>query len=316
MLNRAYGCLAGAAIGDAMGAPFCFLTREQIKETYGYIDDFPESGAEITDDTQETMIVAEVLIENGRFNDEAFGAAMRKWALEKNMLESELIGPSTEKYLRALIAGEDTREGAKTADTNGSAMRAAPIGIRYNGDFFLCREAAAASSFPSHGSAPAVAAACAVACACAAGVRGGFSVRQVISEAILAAEYGETVGFCIPAPKISKRIALAADIVDKNREKGMGAVLDELVGVLGAGMKSYESVPLSLGVFYAAEGRVREGILAAINAGDDADTNGSICGAICGAYSGAGALPESWIRRVENRSGVDLKKTASLLLKK
>ncbi len=42
MFNRAYGSLVGGAIGDAMGMPASFLTRRQITETYGYIQDFLE----------------------------------------------------------------------------------------------------------------------------------------------------------------------------------------------------------------------------------------------------------------------------------
>ena len=38
-IERASGCLYGAAIGDAMGAPASFMTRKQIGRIYGYIDD-------------------------------------------------------------------------------------------------------------------------------------------------------------------------------------------------------------------------------------------------------------------------------------
>ena len=325
-LDKAYGCLVGAAIGDAMGMPASFFTRAKIKETYGYIDDFLEpdapgqvyhgglSAAEVTDDTQEAMIIADLLIRDGKFSEDAFRIAMKNWAIEHEMLESTLIGPSTRKFLTAVIEGTDPKEGAKTGDTNGSAMRVAPIGIKYWYDLELCRKAAAESSLPSHGSAPAAAAACAVAVACAAGIKGSFSPAQVMEEAISAAEYGEIIGFDIPAPKVSKRIALAKKIVNENIEKGIQQTLDELVHMLGAGMKAYESVPLSLGVFYAVRGNAKEGILAAINAGDDADTNGAICGAICGAYSGANALPQEWIRRIQNKSNIDFKKTTMLLL--
>lgn len=326
MLDRAWGCLVGGAIGDAMGMPASFFTRNEIKKTYGYIEDFLEPIAEvqeyhgdlhageITDDTQESIIIAEVLIEKGVFNKEAFTEKMRKWAIENKMLESTVIGPSTRRFLSAVAEGRDPSEGAKTSDTNGSAMRVAPVGIRYYYDFDLCARSAAESSLPSHGSAPAVAAACAVAVACAAGIRGGFSPGQVMEEARKAAVYGEGIGFDITAPSVSKRIALAKRIVDEKKPEGMNVVLDELVGIFGAGMKSYESIPLALGVFYAAEGNAKQGIIAAVNAGDDADTNASICGAICGAYSGIKKLPEDWIFRVEKTSGENFRNTASLLL--
>ena len=326
MLDRAWGCLMGGAIGDAMGMPASFFTRSKIKETYGYIEDFLEPVAEVqtyhgnlqagevTDDTQESIIIAQVLIEQGFFDKEIFIKKMKQWAIENNMLESSVIGPSTRRFLSAVIEGKDPGEGAKLSDTNGSAMRVAPIGIRYYYDFSLCAKEAAESSLPSHGSAPAMAAACAVAVACAAGIRGGFSPAQVMEEARKAAVYGEEKGFDIPAPSVSKRIDLAKRIVDEKKAEGMNVVLDELVGIFGAGMKSYESIPIALGVFYAVEGDARQGIIAAVNAGDDADTNASICGTICGAYSGIKNLPKDWILRVEKTSGVNFKEIASGLL--
>ncbi len=327
MLDRAWGCLTGGAIGDAMGMPASFFTRNKIKETYGYIEDFLEpikevqayhgelKAGEITDDTQESIIITQVLIEKGVFNKEIFTEKMRQWAIENKMLESTVIGPSTRRFLSAAVEGKDPSEGAKTSDTNGSAMRVAPVGIRYYHDFDLCAKVAAESSLPSHGSAPAVAAACAVAVACAAGIRGGFSPGQIMEEARKAAIYGEGIGFDITAPSVSKRIALAKRIVDEKKAGGINGVLDELVGIFGAGMKSYESIPIALGVFYAIEGNAKEGIVAAVNAGDDADTNASICGAICGAYSGIKELPEEWISRVETTSGVDFRNLATQLLR-
>lgn len=326
MLNRAYGCLAGAAIGDAMGMPASFLTRQMIKDTYGYIEDFlePEPEAqqyhgnlhagEITDDTQETIIVANVLIENGCFSTPRFNEAMKRWAIDAHMLESTVIGPSTRRFLTAVVEGKDPAPGAKQGDTNGGAMRVAPVGICYWNNMEQCIKAAADSALPSHGSAPAVAAACAVAAAVAAGIHGGYTVSQVYDFAIQGAQYGEKIGADYPAPLISKRLILAKTMIDQCKDQGMDCILDQLVGIFGASMKAYESAVIALGAFYAADGHAKKGILAAVNAGDDADTNGSICGAICGAYSGADALPQQWISRVENTSGMDFKRMAKQLL--
>lgn len=325
-LNRAVGCLYGGAIGDAMGMPASFMTRKQIRDTYGYIEDFltPDrevqdvhtglEAGEITDDTYESLIVANVLIENKGFNEEAFCRHMKNWAVENDMLNSDLIGPSTRRFLTALIEGKDPKEGSKFGDTNGSAMRAAPVGIYYWNEPAACVEAAAASSLPSHGSVPGVAAAAAVSAACAAGIRGGLTPTQVMKEAIKGAEYGETVGFDIPAPSVFKRILFAKELVEKMEGKPIVEVIDQLTGILGAGMKSYESVPLALGIFYAAKGDPAIGIPAAVNAGDDADTNGSICGAICGAYSGIQAIPEAWVRRIKTGPDADLRILAQALL--
>lgn len=327
MLDRAYGALIGGAIGDAMGMPASFLTRRQITATYGYIRDFltPEKdvqschgnlkAGEITDDTMESVIVSQVLIQHGEFSEDAFNAAMKKWAIEQKMLESTVIGPSTRRYLTALIEGTDPKLNAGKGVTNGSAMRVAPIGIRYHNDLSKCIEAAAASSLPSHGSKPAAAAACAVAAGVAMGVHGGYTPLDILRAAAEAAVYGEKVGAEITAPSVSRRLKLVETIVDQARGADISSVLDELVAVFGASMMSYESVSIAFGAFYATDGHGANGVLAAVNAGDDADTNGSICGNLCGAYSGASTFPSLWRERVEASSGLDLENTARLLLR-
>ena len=326
MLDRAYGALIGGAIGDAMGMPASFLTRRQITATYGYIRDFLEpekdvqsyhgdlKAGEITDDTMESVIISQVLIQHGEFSEDAFNTAMKTWAMEQKMLESTVIGPSTRRYLTALMEGSDPKLTAGKGVTNGSAMRAAPIGIRYYNDLAKCVEAAAASSLPSHGSKPAVAAACAVAAGVALGVHGGYTPRDILRAAADAAAYGETVGAEITAPSVARRLKLVENIVDQAKNADISSVLDELVAIFGASMMAYESVSIAFGAFYAAEGHGANGVLAAVNAGDDADTNGSICGNLCGAYSGANAFPPSWRNRVEKTCGLDLKDTARLLL--
>lgn len=327
MLDRAYGALIGGAIGDAMGMPASFLTRRQITDTYGYIQDFLEpekdvqsyhgdlKAGEITDDTMESVIVSQVLIQHGEFSEDAFNAAMKQWAVEQKMLESTVIGPSTRRYLTALVEGTDPKLTAGKGATNGSAMRVAPIGIRYHNDLTRCVETAAASSLPSHGSKPAAAAACAVAAGVALGVCGGYTPRDILRAAADAAVYGEKVGVEITAPSVSRRLKLVENIVDQARGADIASILDELVAIFGASMMSYESVPIAFGAFYATGGHGANGVLAAVNAGDDADTNGSICGNLCGAFSGAGSFPVSWRDRVKVSSGLDLKETARFLLR-
>lgn len=325
-LDRAVGCLYGGAIGDAMGMPASFMTRKQIRSVYGYIDDFltphrsPQkihtklTAGDITDDTYETLIMAHVLIENKGFDEKAFYRLMKEWTVENNMLASDLIGPSTRRFLTALMEGEDPKKGAGLCVTNGSAMRVAPVGIYYWDDPPACMAAAASSSLPSHGSAPGVSAAVAVALACAAGIRGDLAPGQIMEEAARGAEYGEDMGLDIPAPSVARRIHYAKETVEKMEGQPIIEVVDELTAILGAGMKAYESVPLSLGIFYAAGGDPAIGIPAAVNAGDDADTNGSICGALCGAYSGIQAIPGMWIRRVNTGSEINLRALAQALL--
>ena len=328
ILNRAFGALIGGAVGDEMGMPFEFLTREEIKNKYGYINDFLRTekmnmkncfskGEDfgITDDTSESAILARVLIENGRFDEAVFNSSMKKWAIDQKVLESDIIGPSSRKYLEALVNGKNPQEWAIKAKTNGSAMRVAPIGVKYYSNLSACIEAAAASSVPSHASKPAVAASCAVAAGVAPGVMGGYSVVDILRIAYDAAIYGEKKGFDISSPSVSKRIGLIEHIVDSCGDScDMNDVIDEAAGIFGAGTMAYESVPFAFAMFYAANGSPEIAIPAAVNAGDDTDTNASICGTICGAFSGAESIPEDWRKTAESTSGIDFELTAKKLI--
>ncbi len=325
MITRAFGCLIGSAIGDAMGMPASFMSPEKIQRIYKRITGFlpPDreqvahrnlAQGEFTDDTEESMIIAEVLIEAQRFDEGLFISKMREWAIKKNMLGSTVIGPSTRRFLEAIVRGEDTSTIGRLGDTNGGAMRVAPVGIFYHGRMDQAIDAAIASAKPSHGSRPGLAAAAAVAAAVSVGIEGNCSAGDVMAAAIRGAEAGERAGFDIPAPSVASRIRLAVELVDRNRGKSIEEISYILYQYIGAGMKSYESIPLSLGVFYAAGGDYRTGLLAAINTGDDADTNGAIVGALCGAYSGAEKIDPAWIANLSQTNPVDFKQIAVRLL--
>lgn len=324
-VDRAYGCLIGTAIGDAMGMPASFMSPSQIKKTYGRITDFVSPSEEqvahshveqggITDDTQESLIVSSVLIEAQRFDPELFVRKMKEWAITNQMLESTVIGPSTRRFLETIIEGGDYLKVGRRGDTNGAAMRVAPIGIYYYSHVDQAIASAIDSALPSHGSKPGVASACAIAAAVSKAIAGESSPSEIIDAAILGANRGEERGFDIPAPSVATRIRLAKEIVEQNREKPLEDICLLLYQYIGAGMKSYESVPLSLGVFYAAHGDVHEGLISVINLGDDADTNGAIVGALCGAYSGASQINEDWIRKIEQVNAIDLQAIANKLL--
>lgn len=325
MIDRAAGCLIGSAIGDAMGMPASFMSPDMIRHIYGRIDDFltPASQqiahgglhqAEVTDDTEESLIISEVLCEAKGFEEALFIHKMKQWAIEKKMLESTVIGPSTRRFLETIIAGGDYQKAAEGGDTNGGAMRVAPIGIFFHGSPQACLKAAIASALPSHGSKPAVAATAAVAVAVALATEGGYTPQQIIEVAAEAAEEGEAAGHDIPAPSVSVRIRLAKRIVEEHTHRPLSDVAYLLYQHIGAGMKSYESIPLSLGVFYAAQGGFRDGLITVINIGDDADTNGAITGALCGAFSGLSAIPKGWQERIGRENGIDFRSLAERLL--
>ncbi|NTW72549.1 MAG: hypothetical protein HGA49_09970 [Eubacteriaceae bacterium] len=326
MIDRAYGCLLGAAIGDAMGMPASFMTPGQIQRVYGKIEGFLEPSKEeqlhhghlasgaITDDTEESLIIAKVLLESGHFDEELFVKKMKHWAISTDILNSTIIGPSTRRFLEAVIGGKDYHEAGKTGDTNGGAMRVAPIGIFNHGNVEAAIKDAISATQLSHGSKPGLAAACAIVAAVALAIEGNYYPQQIIDAAMKGAKAGEKLGFDIPSPSVYRRIKLAKMVVEANQDRTAEEICHLLYEYIGAGMKSYESIPLCLGIFYAVEGDVKKGIIEAINIGDDADTNGSIVGALCGAYSGAKKIPKGWIKKIAENN-IDFKEIAEKLVK-
>lgn len=216
MITRAYGCLIGSAIGDAMGMPASFMSPEKIKRIYGRITGFlpPDkeqiahgglAQGEFTDDTEESLIIADVLAEAGGFDQSLFIEKMRDWAIQNNMLNSTVIGPSTRRFLEAIVNGNDLSEMGRRGDTNGGAMRVAPVGIFYHGRVPEAIEAAIASAKPSHGSKPGLASTAAIAAAIAVAVEGNCTTGDVMAAAIRGAEAGEEEGYDFPAPSVAAR---------------------------------------------------------------------------------------------------------------
>ncbi|MEC1522806.1 ADP-ribosylglycohydrolase family protein [Neobacillus niacini] len=325
LLDRAYGCLIATAIGDAIGMPASFMSPSQINRVYNRITTFVTPSEEqtahssvieggITDDTQESLIISSVLTEAGKFDTPLFIHKMKEWAQSYNMLESTVIGPSTRLFLETIIANGNYYEAGKKGDTNGAAMRVAPIGIFHYKNVNHAIKDAIASALPSHGSKPGVASACAIAAGVSKAVAGNSTISEVMDAAILGAVKGEEIGYDTPSPSVSARIRLAKEIVDRNQNKSLEEISLLLYQYIGAGMKSYESIPLSLGVFYAAKGVVTDGILAVVNIGDDADTNGAIVGSLCGAYSGASSIKENWIKKIETVNSISFEIIANKLL--
>lgn len=135
---RVLGALIGAAVGDALGAPFEFGASGRYSERFpgdviGGIGEMVGGGSfgweagEFTDDTQMALVLAESILARGGFDP---GSVFQSWA---DWAESAVdVGITT----RSALAGSDWRTAAsethlasgRTA-ANGALMRTFPIGI-------------------------------------------------------------------------------------------------------------------------------------------------------------------------------------------
>ena len=326
--ERAYGALMGCVVGEAMGAQAEYLTPNQVRWYYEDLDGFAEPDPEVQQyqeglrtgepvkGTEEMLVLANMMLKERSFSEEAFAGVMKNWCEESELLDGKQLDPFTRVYLESVMNGGAVSPAAAAAQTNGGVLRAIPLGIKFYYDPDICVMEALRASSVSHAARPAVAAACAAAGAVAACHNEENDLQAVMDYAVDAAVYGERNSGDICSPSVSRRIRQAKKIVDGAKGSRIDYLVDEMTGIFGAGRSACESVPLALGLFYAAGGDPAVALPAAVRAGDDATVNAAICGAVCGAFSGVNSFPKDWIARGMKATGLNLKAMGRQLLRR
>ena len=321
--DKIYGCLIGVAAGDAMGMPSSMMNPEAIHKIFrGGIKDFlpaPDGhsihnglkAGEITDDTQQTLLVADSLIEHGCVDPRDIANRLIKWAESMGAFDSAMLGPSTLRSLYAIRSGKPIEESGSVGDTNGAAMKISPIGIYGRGNMQRTIQAVAQTCLPTHNTNIAIAGAAAVAMAIGAAIFQNIDVDRMIQLGLQAAERGMKMGNIWFGASIPERTKLALAIIARSSSRD--DVMRELYQVIGAGVMMTETVPACLAIVKMAEGNPVEAIQIAANLGGDCDTIASIAGAICGAYSGASCFPLHWIEKIEEVNHLHLDQYAAKL---
>ncbi|MEU6680477.1 ADP-ribosylglycohydrolase family protein [Streptomyces sp. NPDC046925] len=324
LLDRALGAFYGLALGDALGMPTQIMSRADVVRVYGTVTGFEASRSDnpvsagmpagsVTDDTDQAVIVARLLVEGGghieplRFADE-----LLSWEREmKDKGSFDLLGPSTKAALDAVAGGTDPKEAGKYGTTNGAAMRVTPVGIAFAADplpDFLDR--VVESCQVTHDTNVGIAGAAAVAAAVSTGVAGG-TLDEAFDAAITAAEAGARRGNWIAGADISARIAWARELVAGLDE---ATALDRVVALIGTSVASQESVPAAFAVLALTGGDPWRSALLAANLGGDSDTIAAIAGAIAGSVHGLAGLPADAVRTLRTVNSLELAPLTAQLL--
>ena len=330
--SRAYGALAGLALGDALGMPTQAMSPAQIRAVYGRIAGLVDGDASqpyapgmpagsVTDDTEQALLVASLLVRgrgssSGRVALDAgeFAHALLAW--EDSMIERgslDLLGPSTKAALELVRAGEDPLSVGGAGTTNGAAMRVTPIGI-------------AVSTADPEAFADAVWSSCQVTHA----TRQGFQSAALVAAAV-------SMGIDWDTPSASDMTALlwkAVSYVDSLPERGAwtpdpdvvaatrramqlvanpaSSSLECLVEQVGTSVASAQAIPMAFALL--ARDPSPRALLDAANIGGDTDTIGAIAGAILGAALGEQVLPADSLSMIEEVSHLNLPSVALELL--
>ena len=330
--SRAYGALAGLALGDALGMPTQAMSPAQIRAVYGRITGLVDGDASqpyapgmpagsVTDDTEQALLVASLLgrgrgTSSGRVALDAgeFAHALLDW--EDSMIERgslDLLGPSTKAALERVRAGEDPLSVGGAGTTNGAAMRVTPIGI-------------AVSTTDPEAFADAVWSSCQVTHA----TRQGFQSAALVAAAV-------SMGIDWDTPSASDMTALlwkALTYVDSLPERGAwtpdpdvvaatrramqlvanpaSSSLECLVEQVGTSVASAQAIPMAFALL--ARDPSPRALLDAANIGGDTDTIGAIAGAILGGALGEQVLPADSLSMIEEVSHLGLPSVALELL--
>lgn len=323
LLAKLEGCLLGVAAGDAMGMPSELWSRRKVKARFGRItaflpapDDHPIVGGfragQFTDDTGQTLALAEAIIGGGgEVAPEAVAAALLAWAEEADAFETPALGPSSRRALLAIKAGTPVAAAGGTGDTNGAAMRIAPVGmISRPSDIGRLVDRVERACLPTHHTNIAIAGAAMLAAGIATAVETD-DWDEILGNVTRAYSMGMERGNDVFGASSLARLELALELAEEEPDEERFA--DGLYDLLGAGVATTEAVPAAIAIAYYSQGDPIRAALLAANLGGDCDTVGAMAGGLCGAYAGISAFPEEYGRIIREVNGVDVRTVARRL---
>lgn len=322
--DRALGALVGGALGDAMGMPTQTLSPAAIEAIWGRVEEFvpppPDhpvsaglpAGA-VTDDTEQTLLLAKLLAEGRKpFDAGAWAAALIAWEADvrrRGLLD--LLGPSTKRAVEAIGRGVPPEEAGRFGDTNGAAMRAGPVGILVPpAPLEALVDRVEETCRPTHNTGLAISGAAAVAAAVSAAIEGA-DWPEAAALAIHAAEKGERRGHWAAGARVGRRIAWALDLV---RGRPRGEAIDLVRDLLGTSVAVQESAPAAFAVVEVAGGEPWDCATIAANLGGDTDTIGAIAAGMAGALQGFSRLPQDKVGRLRGFDLDEARRLAAALL--
>lgn len=316
-----YGCLAGGAIGDALGAPVEFMSYDKILERYGekgishFL--FPQDThcACITDDTQMTIFTAEGLIRSaarakknqiprtvGETTTAIFRAYLR-WLYTQGLKTPYWTPGAYDGWLIKIKALHAYRDPGVTCITTlgkgimgtlkkpindskgcGGVMRVAPIGLVEDEDRVFEQAMQAAAITHGH---PTGYVAAGILAALIHYIIRGEELAEAVSKAIYQAKGFRESEECIQA--VEKAVKLA----------GEGNPCYRNVKKLGQGFVAEETLAIAIYCALSYPSDFKKALLLAVNHDGDSDSTGAVTGNILGAYLGESHIPQEFLSSIE-----------------
>jgi len=304
--NKIAGALYGVAIGDALGAPLEFMSKDEITRKHGRVTEMIGGGwlnvkpGEVTDDTQMTLAVAEGIVKDPDNPIPAIGENFILWMLsnpkdiggtcsmsirkaafkvgEKYTLIKHHARLNEDEWVKAAKDTATTKRGRSGG--NGALMRTVYPGLYYS-SYQKAQEIASAAARMTHWDASSTD-------AC-------FLYTHLIH---LITE------------------ARTFNIYEITEDTPYHAILKNRSAIEKLEPTGYvvDSMKCALAAFWHTE-RFDDAVIFAANLGGDADTIAAITGGLAGAFYGYKAIPERWIQTLDPNTRAQLDRLVDAAVK-
>jgi poly(ADP-ribose) glycohydrolase ARH3 len=286
------GGMIGSALGDAIGELAFFhpdmetlcVNLEQL-ETYRY-----------TDDTAMSIGIAESILKTGCLDEQDLGGTFRE-NFKREPWRGYASGPPavfsmTEELGITYVEAAQRLFGGSGSFGNGSAMRVVPVGLFFHDSPDLY-EMARLSAVVTH--------------AHPLGIDGAAVQSKAVALAVQLDPHDtfrsdtfvqDLLGFARTS-EMSDKIRRVEDLISNRVHPSVAAPQ------LGRTVAVHESLPFALYSFLRHPRSFEDCLFCAILQGGDRDTLGAMACAISGAYLGIESIPQSWTRKLENRSYIE-----------
>lgn len=320
LFKKVYGCLAGSAIGDAMGGTTEMMHYQTIERLFGRVTDLLPRGTTpetarftpgepagvYTDDTRLKHLLCQAIVDrNGRVTA---ADLMETW---REHMTGWYFTPVLNSYYKVAAGDARPREaGRGNMASNSTAMSISPVGIVNAADARqAAQDAYDVASLVHEGYARD--AAVAVAAAVAEAFVPEATVDSVLAAATRYLDRGSEMIACIER---ALDLAGNSESYEEFRARFHERYLFPWPQTDFSGSsppegfydtaEPRETVPTALALFALAEGTYQDSVLFAANFGRDSDTIGAIVGAIAGGFQGIEAIPEKWVATVNQVNDV------------
>lgn len=318
--ERILGAFIGLYFGSGVNPRFSpMLTAEQARKRFGNRK-FAEYGGyetygpfyKLYDQHTMTKIVYEMLLRYGGITPEIFRDYLLELHKRDDVFKGDVYGPSTQKAVKKILAGENVYQMGKTGITCGSAMRALPIGMYFHDDPAALIRNTIGSCIISHNTDVAIDAA--IACnVTLSNLINGRSKFDAILEGIRAAKENHgKFGEKTDEPAVYEKLEEALQAL---KGKGIGEAMYYIPEKIGVGWFARETIP---GAFanYIVSNTPQDSSLLSMRCGRDNQTVPEIACSFLGAEKGPAIFPEKVIREIEEVNNINIGKMTDQLLKR